>query len=264
MATIKHTTEFVDVAGKKTQLTKGGSGPPLVYLHSAAGETTWMALHRALARQYTVYAPAHPGFDQSEGLDAIEDIDDLVWHYRDLFDQLGLEQVPIVGFSLGAWIGVELAVRHPRLVSKLVMADAAGLHVDGAPMGDIFTDDVERLRELVFFDPQGTLAQYALPDEMDEEQMLRQLRAREATARVGWNPYLHNPKLQRHLHRVRCPVLLLWGREDRLIPLAHGERYAELLPNATLHVFDETGHMLPLEQTEGFAAAALEFLSGQN
>lgn len=260
MASLKHATLFIDVAGKKTQIVKGGDGPPLVYLHSAGGETTWMPLHRGLARHYTVYAPAHPGFDQSEGLPEIDGIDDVVWHYADLFEKLGLTQVPVVGFSLGAWIGVELAIRHPHLVSKLVMAAAAGLHVDGAPMGDLFTDDLGELRELVFFDPNGTIAQYALPSSMTEDQMLQTLRSREATARVAWNPYLHDPQLPKHLHRVRCPVQLFWGRDDRLIPVEHGRRYEALIPDATLKVFDDTGHMLPLERTAEFVTATLEFL----
>lgn len=261
MAAVKHTIDFIDVAGKKTQLVKGGSGPPLVYLHSAGGETTWMPLHRGLARYYTVYTPAHPGFDQSEGLADIENIDDLVWHYADLFDVLGLKGVPVVGFSLGAWIGVELAIHHPQLVSKLVMAAAAGLHVDGAPMGDLFTDDLAELREMVFYEPEGTIAQYALPAQMTEEQTVQILRSREATARIGWNPYLHDPRLTKHLHRVRCPVLLLWGREDRLIPVEHGGRYEKLIPGATLKVFEQTGHMLPLERADEFVAATREFLA---
>lgn len=120
MAAVKHAIGFIDVAGKETQVVKGGDGPPLVYLHSAGGETTWMPLHRGLARHFTVYA-AHPGFDRSEGLAEIEDFEDFVWHYADLFEQLGLTGVPIVGFSLGAWTGVGLAIRHPQLVSKLVM-----------------------------------------------------------------------------------------------------------------------------------------------
>ena len=65
-------TTFVDVRGKKTQLTVGGEGPPLVYLHSAGGETEWMPFHELLAERFKVYAPAHPGFSLSEGLDAIE------------------------------------------------------------------------------------------------------------------------------------------------------------------------------------------------
>src|SRR5437870_3997075 len=73
----KPSTTFPIVAGKKTQLTIGGEGPPLLYLHSAGGETDWMPFHEKLAQHFTVYLPAHPGFAESKGLEQIRDIYDL-------------------------------------------------------------------------------------------------------------------------------------------------------------------------------------------
>lgn len=64
------------------------------------------------------------------------------------------------------------------------------------------------------------------------------VRAREATARVGWNPYLHNPRLQQHLHRIACPTLVVWGKHDKLIPLPTGEFLAQKIPGAQLAVYD--------------------------
>jgi len=252
---------FVDVAGRKTQLTVGGEGPPLLYLHSAGGETEWMPFHEGLARSFRVYLPAHPGFALSEGLDQIDDIYDLVWHYVDLLDELKLDRVPVVGFSLGAWLGVELAIHRPQRVEKLVMVDAAGLYLPEAPMAEIFIDDLQKMRELVFFDANDPAVKLAMPTSLDDDRILNWLRAREATARIGWNPYLHNPRLSGHLHRVACPTLLLWGREDRLIPLAHGEYYARQIPAASLKVFDNCGHMLPYEKPAEFDAAVKEFLA---
>ena len=104
-----HETTFIDVAGKKTQLTTGGSGPPLLYLHSAGGETDWMPFHEGLAQNFTVYAAAHPGFALSGGLEQIRDMNELAWHYVDLLAALKLDRVPVVGFSLGAWLGLELS-----------------------------------------------------------------------------------------------------------------------------------------------------------
>lgn len=253
-------TQFIEVAGKKTQLTVEGEGPPLLYLHSAAGETEWTDFHAKLAEHFRLHLPAHPGFALSEGLDAIEDIYDMAWHYVDLLHEMGLKKVPVVGFSLGAWIAVELAILRPQLVSKLVLVDAAGLHVDGAPMAEIFIDDLDELRRLLFFDPDSPAASQAMPASMEDERILMWLRAREATARVGWNPYLHNPRLPRHLHRVECPVKILWGRDDRLIPLAHGEFYAAQLPHAEFEVFGQCGHMLPFEKPEAFVHSVTAFL----
>jgi pimeloyl-ACP methyl ester carboxylesterase len=260
--TIPHKTDFIDVAGKKTQLTRGGSGPPLVYLHSAAGETDWMPLHHRQAERFTVYAPAHPGFALSEGLDEIDDIHDMVWHYVDLFEKLDLAGVPVVGFSLGGWLAVELAILRPELAGRLAMIAAAGVYVPAAPAAELFIDDIDRMRELVFYDPNDPAARLVMPQSLEDPRILMWLRAREATARVGWNPYLHDPKLPRHLHRVQCPTLLVWGREDRLLPLAHGEFYARHIPGAKLEVYEKCGHMVPFERTDELAERVASFAGG--
>lgn len=253
-------TDFLDIAGKKTQITVGGNGPPLLYLHSAGGETDWMPFHEALAQHYTLYVPAHPGFALSGGLDDVRDMQDYVWHTADLIAALGLSSVPVVGFSLGAWLGAELAILRPNLVSKLVLTNAAGLHVPGSPLAELFIDNLEKLKQLLFFNPQHPSVSLAIPSGTDDPRILMWLRAREATARVGWNPYLHNPRLINHLHRIACPTLVLWGRHDQLIPLAHGETYASKIPGAKLQIFEQTGHMLPFEKTPEFAAAVREFV----
>lgn len=254
-------TFFVDAGGKKTQVTVGGEGPPLVYLHSAGGETDWMPFHEGLAQRYKVYLPAQPGFALSGGLEEIDDIHDMAWHLVDLFDALELETVPLVGFSLGAWLAAEFALLRPARVSRMVLVDAAGLHLPEAPMDELFIDDLEKLRKLLFFDSTSPVVELAMPTKIEDDRILMWLRAREATARVGWNPYLHNPKLAGHLHRIACPTLVLWGREDRLIPLAHGESYAESIPHARLEVFDSCGHMLPFEKEKEFVKTTLEFLA---
>lgn len=253
-------TKFVDVGNKKIQLTVGGSGPPLVYLHSAAGEADWFPFAERLARHYTVYIPAHPGFALSTGLDEVRDIYDYAWHYEDLFETLGLGRAPIVGLSLGAWIACELAILRPDRVERLALVDAAGLHVPGSPMAELFIDSLPRLRRLVFHDVNSPGADLLLPSGLDDPRVLLWLRAREATARVGWNPYLHNPRLPNHLHRIKCPALVLWGRQDHLIPLAHGEFYARHLPHARLEILEDCGHMPPFEKPDEFAVSVLRFL----
>jgi pimeloyl-ACP methyl ester carboxylesterase len=252
-------TKYLTIAGKKTQLTVGGSGPPLLYLHSAGGETEWMPFHEGLAQHFTVYLPAHPGFADSQGLDQIRDIADYAWHYVDLLAELKLEQVPIVGFSLGGRTALELAVLRPALASKLVLVDAAGLRLADAPMAELFIDDLAKLRALLFKDPNDPSIPLAMPTSLEDNRILQWLRAREATARVAWNPYLHNPRLPQHLRRVTAPTLVLWGQHDKLIPVAHGEYYAKHLPNARLETLD-CGHMLPFEKTSEFVERTVKFL----
>ncbi len=259
---IRHETRKLNVRGKEIQLNVGGEGPPLVYLHSASGETEWMPFHDSLARHFTLYAPAHPGFGMSKGLEQIDDMQDMAWHYVDLFEQMGWRNVPVVGFSLGAWIALEVAILRPELISKLVLVAAAGLRVEGAPIAELFLDDFQAARELVFYDPNSPIVKTAMPLSFDDARVLMWIRAQEATARIGWNPYLHNPKLPRHLQRVSCPVQVIWGRQDKLIPLAHGEYYAQHLPHAELLVLDECGHMVPFEKQEAFVTTVVDFVTG--
>jgi pimeloyl-ACP methyl ester carboxylesterase len=256
-------TDFPTIAGKKIQLTVGGEGPPLLYLHSAGGETEWMPFHQKLAEHFTVYLPAHPGFANSQGLEQIRDITDLAWHYVDFLQEQKLGPTPVVGFSLGAWIGVELAILRPHLVGKLVLVNAAGLRIPEAKMAEIFIDDLDKLRHLLFYNPNDPSVPLALPKSLDDPRIIQWLRAREATARVAWNPYLHNPRLPQHLRRVECSCLVLWGRHDRLIPLPHGEAYTRHLPNARLEIIESCGHMLPFEQPAEFVTKSVQFLHGK-
>jgi pimeloyl-ACP methyl ester carboxylesterase len=143
-----------------------------------------------------------------------------------------------------------------------VLVNAAGVRVPEAKMGELFTDDFVEMRQLLFFDPANeALVKQAMPLSIDDPRILMWLRAREATARVGWNPYLHNPRLSQHLHRIVCPTLLLWGRQDKLIPLRHGEFLSQHIPAAQLEILDNCGHMLPFEQPAEFAQRATDFIS---
>jgi len=82
-------------------------------------------------------------------------------------------------------------------------------------------------------------------------------------ARLTWNPYLYNPKLERRLQRVTTPTLIVWGEHDTFLPLAHGQAYARLIPNATLQTVPQCGHLVPFEQTEIFIRTVTEFLASE-
>jgi len=251
----------IEVRGKRTELRQGGQGPPLLFLHGA-GLYLWMPVHDLLAKRRRVYLPAHPGFGASEGYDEIEDIEDLVFHTVDVMDELQIAQADVVGLSLGGWLAAELALRHPQRVRRLVLVDAGGTRVPGVPKGNIFMAPVGKARELLFHDPTSKLATTLMPDVPPPDRLEAILRGREAAARLLWHPHVAYRKLTSRLDRITAPTLVVWGADDRLVPLPYGEAYANGIPGAKLTVIDDCGHLPPIEQPERFAEAVLAFLEG--
>jgi pimeloyl-ACP methyl ester carboxylesterase len=255
--------ETIAVAGHNIVLMHAGDGPPFVYLHSTLGESfMWLPFYQRLAKQFHVYVPTHPGFGQSGGFEQIDTIDDMAFHYIELLDALGLEQVILGGVSLGGWIAAEVAVRWPERVKKLWLTAAPGLWVEKEPLPDLFrhTLDRHKMRELLFHDPAGYMATLIIKEEPDEQQMLQAFQSMTVLARLVWErPY--DPKLAARLHRVRCPVLLLWGDNDRLVPPAYAHAYKQYLPHAELKLIPQCGHLPMFEKEDDFVSALAAFAS---
>jgi pimeloyl-ACP methyl ester carboxylesterase len=253
--------ETIAVAGQPTVLMHAGEGTPFVYLHSTLGESfMWLPFYQAWSKQFRVLVPTHPGFGQSGGFDRIDTIEDMAFHYVEMFDALGLEEVILGGASLGGWIAAEFAVRWPERVAKLWIADAPGLWVEEAPPADLFRvmTDRNKLRELLFHDPEGPLATMVIKEEPDEQSMATAYQSMTVLARLVWErPY--DPKLGQRLHRIQCPTLLLWGDHDRLVPPAHGEAYRKLIPGAELQLLKDCGHLPMFEKEAEFVDAIARF-----
>jgi len=266
------TTEFVQTNVGKVQVHRGGSGSPVVYLHSASGEGVGVPFTDELAADYDVIAPMFPGFGESEGIEQIDDMDDAVFHLLDLWEVLGLEAPHVVGLSLGGWMGAELATRYPDRVGKLVLVNPAGLYLEGAPILDIFGRSPAEMAEDLFFDQNQPMAQLmhqfadyrADPAQIGNltfEMIKPIVQVMAATARLGWDPYLHNPKLPKRLHRITAPTLVVRGEHDTLIPEPHARYYAEHISGARLEVVPDVAHMLPIERGDELARIVREFLA---
>jgi pimeloyl-ACP methyl ester carboxylesterase len=264
------TEERIDTAVGKVQVWRAGAGAPIVYLHSAMGEGPGLAFLEELADTNDVIAPVFPGFAESEGLGEIDDMEDAVFHVLDLLDQLGLASAPLVGLSLGAWMAAEVATRYPERAARLVLVNAAGLYIADAPVPDIFGKPPAELATLLFADQEHPVAQmmhvlaerYDDPASMSEiplELLLPMVKSMGATAKLGWDPYLHNPRLPRRLHRITSPTLIVHGTEDRLFTRPHAEAYAAGIPGARLVAVEGGGHMLPLERPAELAGLVREF-----
>jgi pimeloyl-ACP methyl ester carboxylesterase len=256
--------ETIDVAGRSTVLMHGGDGPPFVYLHSTLGEAyMWLPFYQSWAKQFRVLVPTHPGFGKSGGFDQIDTIEDMAFHYVELFDALGLEEVCLGGVSLGGWIAAEFAIRWPERVKRLWIADAPGLWVEEAPLPDLFrvTTDRDALRKLLFHRPAAHMATLVIKEQPDEESMLAAYQSLTVLARLTWErPY--DPKLAARLHRIHCPTLLVWGAHDQLVPPAHGEAYRQHIPGAELKLIPECGHLPMFEREAEFVKLVADFCKG--
>ena len=159
-----HKEETIKVRGLNTRLCRGGAGQQLLFLHDSFCPS-WLPIHDMLATRFEVLVPVHPGFAGSEeGFDEFEEMEDLVFHYLDLCAAFGLNRPTLAGASFGGWIAAEWAIRYSDSLSKLILIDALGLRVDGAPAGDILSLDPAAMRQAIFGNPAAAVAMETIPD----------------------------------------------------------------------------------------------------
>lgn len=251
--------EFLEFPGGRVHVLRGGDGPPLLFLHAAGGAGRWLEFHELLAKRFEVIAPDAPGFGGSDEFPDVESMDDLVYHSLEVMDRLGLDRPHVVGASFGGWLAAELAVHSPHLVGSLVLLSAAGLRLPEHPVADIFLMTPDQIVDVLFHDTSKASA--AFPPDPDVDQILAIYRDMSALARFCWVPFMNNPKLERRLHRITAPTLVVWPSEDKLIPIAHGRRYAELIPNTQFATVANCGHAMYFERPDDFAMITAGFLA---
>lgn len=257
---MSYTEDTMTVRGKRIRLLRGGTGHPLLFLHDTFC-TAWGPLHDTLAAQYDVVVPIHPGCEGSEGFEDLDDMQDLVFHYLDVCATLQLERPCLLGPSLGGWLAAEWAVRYADRLGALILVDALGLRVPGAPAADMLRLDAAQTRAWLFTNAASDLAQGLVPDTPDPERLPALLRARRFLARFAWQ-FADNPKLAGYLYRVDTPTLVLWGERDNVVSTAHAHAYQEGIPAARLTLLPDCGHLPYVEQPDACAQAILDFLSG--
>jgi pimeloyl-ACP methyl ester carboxylesterase len=241
-----------------------GSGPPVVYLHAAAGPA-WDPFLDALAERHTVYAPDHPGTGDTarDAIHRIPALWDLVLIYDELLDGLGLERVPLVGASFGGMVACEIAAHRRRAISALVLLDPIGLWRDDAPVAQYMTMTPTELAQVLFLDPDGSAAEaaLALPSDHGERAtaMADRVWAMGATGKFVWP--IPDKGLARRLHRVTAPALIVWGAEDRLVPAVYAGEFAARLADARVEIVPAAGHVPQLERPDVVAPLVLDFLA---
>jgi pimeloyl-ACP methyl ester carboxylesterase len=260
--TVTWTEEMVDAAGATLALIKGGTGEPLLVLHDAQGHPGWLRYHEALAQQYTLYIPSHPGFGKSERLEWVLNVRDLAGWYLDALDDLGLDRVHVMGLGLGGWLAASMASMCPHPFKKLILVGATGIKPPSGEIFDMFLVVARQYLAASFLDPSNTAEYQQLygTDPTPEQAEAWEV-ARETASRLAWRPYMHDLSLPYLLRRLRhVPTLIVWGRQDAIVPLSAGEAYQASIPGSRLVVLDQCGHHPEIEQADEFVRVVQEFL----
>jgi pimeloyl-ACP methyl ester carboxylesterase len=251
------TDETATVAGIDLHLRTAGQGEPLLILHHDIGAPPHAPLHDALAERFAVLAPSHPGYDRSARPAWMRSVRDVAVVYQWLLAARGLTGVTVVGLGFGGWIAAEMATMAPREFRRLVLVGAMGIKPErGEILDQALLSYVDYVRA-GFSDPAALARVYGaeLPTPVLEQWDIN----REMTFRIAWRPYMYNPTLPHLLGGVRAPALVVWGRDDRVVPLECGERYVKALPQARLAVIEGAGHLVDVERPAELARTIIDF-----
>src|SRR5437762_11550215 len=243
-----------------------GSGPVVVLLHGLGSrKDDWLPVLEPMAQKYRLLVHDQVGFGKSDKPLLDYSVQTYVDFLNEFLRQLKVEKTSLVGESLGGWISALYAAElgeggHLIPVEKLVLVDAAGLKQDAA-IPNLNPSSLAAMRavmEAVFYDTSWL-----------NEDALRKIFTDKLSVHDSYtvrsflgNPMIATERLDDRLGKIKTPTLVGWGKQDRLIPMAMGERYAAGIAGAKLMSFDKCGHVPPIEKTEEFVAAVTAFLGG--
>jgi pimeloyl-ACP methyl ester carboxylesterase len=243
-----------------------GDGPPLVFFHPLPG-LEWQPFLDRLAEHHTVYAPEHPGTspDDPQAIREVHTFWELLLAYEEALRSLGLERPAMVGMSFGGMVAADLAACFPDALSRLVLLSPIGLWRDDAPIRlvEMVTGPPEELPSYLFKYPESDAAQamMALPDDPDQVPAAIAQGAWNVgcTTKFAWPIADHG--LARRLHRIAVPTLVLWGRDDALVPVVYAEEFAGRIPDSRVEVLEDCGHAMQGDQPAQMLQAITEFLA---
>ena len=252
------TSETVSIAGAGLHVMRAGTGAPVLVLHHDVGSPERLPFYDALAREFTTLVPSHPGYDKSERPGWLRNVRDVAAVYQWLLAASDLADVSLVGLGFGGWIAAEVASLAPRAFRRLILVGAMGIKPERGEIADQALVSYIDYVKLGFADLSAYERVFGAepPTETLEQWDLN----REMTFRIAWKPYMYNPALPHLLGGVATPSLVVWGRDDRVVPLECGERFVKALPNARLHVIEHAGHFVEMERPDELARLVADFV----
>ena len=259
----------VTIFGAKIRYLEAGDAakPTVILLHGLGAQAeSWQYNIAALTQNYHVIAPDQIGFGKSDK----PLLKYRVGTYADFLDkfmaELKIEKAHLVGNSMGGWVAGLMAVKYPNRVGKIVLADAAGLLPKDVDVNQIYQlnnstrDEVRANLKLIF----------ASPALQNNEALVDQLMTARVVAGDGYtiNSLIESIKrredfLDARLGEIRKPTLIIWGRQDGLLPVSDGEKFSKGIANSEFVIFENCGHAPQVEKALDFNRKVLEFL-GKN
>jgi pimeloyl-ACP methyl ester carboxylesterase len=228
-----------------TRVQIGGDGPPVVYLHGVEG-LQWDQFHDELAATRTLYAIEHVGSGESTGVEEVYDLWDLVSHYEEALDELGLPETALVGHSFGGMVAADVAAHLRRRISRLVLMAPLGLCDDDHPVAEIDGIARDRRAEVLLADPSRPLPTLLAPDPTDYEALFHAELNSASISQFSWP--IAEKGLRRRLYRITAPTMLVWGDQDRIVEPLYADYFtARLRVPTTTEILPGLGHLLHLE-----------------
>ena len=236
-----------------------GSGPALVFFHGPWG-LHWDPFLDELARTFTVYAPEHPGTtpDAPDDVYHLDGLWDLVLCYDELLTALGLESAAFLGHSFGGMVASELAAAYPDRARRLALIAPLGFWRDSERVVNWMMLEPARMRAQVFRDPEDEAAKRMFGSADDPDARVRLMWAMGTTGKFIWP--IPDKGLKKRVHRITAPTLIVWGKEDRLVPPVYADEFTQRIPSARVQVVDGAGHAPHLEQPAAVARMVADFL----
>jgi pimeloyl-ACP methyl ester carboxylesterase len=255
-------SKYVQLGPFRMHYLVGGHGRPLVLVHGLAGKAeNWVRIMPSLMRRgYRVYAIDLPGFGRSDRPDIEYSIAQQASVLHQFFDSQNLAQADLGGWSMGGWISLRFTLDHPTRVRRLFLADSPGIRFNLPFDPALFRAETrEEARELLFLlTSERLLARFLAPDAVRRIRPIRWVVERTLKSMLTLRDLLDD-----RLGDIRVPVLIVWGKQDALIPLACAEEMHRRMPHSLLTIFHGCGHLAMIESSGRILPEIVRFLQAE-
>jgi pimeloyl-ACP methyl ester carboxylesterase len=253
-------SHYTQVGGYRVHYYEGGQGPPLVFVHGLGAESlNWVPAMLDTRRQFHVYAIDLLGHGKTERPEIAYSIEQQSEMLRQFLAAQNIRSADLVGVSMGGWVVLKLASEHPEVVNRMVVADAAGLkfQTDLTVKNFLPATPEEFNAFIAMLTPRAYHTPYPV-----ERDFLNQVSEHAWITRRIFDSFLtYRDVLDGKLEGIKVPVLIIWGKEEKLIPMSVGEQMKQQLPNSSLVVCTDSGHLAVFECWKQLRPEVVKFLS---